>query len=112
MEELNPELTHRRLVSFVVEHADGSEETVSGDGVAFAAGGNIEFTVADDTDDIIMSMDEQIGGENPYYRAKFDGLASLAQGVTVSGNKANGTGPSERDGSATVAVPTADGSSF
>jgi hypothetical protein len=86
MEELNPEITHRRLVSFVIEHADGSEETVPGDGVAFSAGGNVDFTVADDTDDIIMSVDEQAGGENPYYRDKFNGLASLEQGVTVSGN--------------------------
>lgn len=90
---LNPEITHRRLVSFVVEHADGSEEAISGDGVAFAAGGNIDFAVADDTDDIIMSMDEQVGGENPYYRAKFDGLASLAQGLTVSGNAADAEHP-------------------
>jgi hypothetical protein len=86
---LNPEITHRRLVSFVVEHADGSEEAVSGDGVAFVAGGNIDFTVDDATDDIVMSMDEQVGGENPYYRAKFDGLASLAQGIEVSGNAAD-----------------------
>ena len=93
MEELNPEITHRRLVSFVVEHADGSEEAISGDGVAFAAGGNIDFAVADDTDDIVMSMDEQVGGENPYYRAKFDGLASLAQGLTVSGNAAGAEHP-------------------
>ena len=90
---LNPEITHRRLVSFVVEHADGSEEAISGDGVAFAAGGNIEFTVADDADDIVMSMDEQVGGENPYYRAKFDGLASLAQGLTVSGNAVDAEHP-------------------
>ena len=94
MEELNPEITHRRLVSFVIEHADGSEETVSGDGVAFSAGGNVDFTVADDTDDIIMSVDEQDGGENPYYRAKFNGLASLKQGVTVSGNAVDTEHPS------------------
>ena len=90
---LNPEITHRRLVSFVVEHADGSEEAISGEGVAFATGGNIDFSVADDTDDITMSMDAQQGGENPYYRAKFDGLVSLAQGVTVSGNAVNDEHP-------------------
>ena len=93
VDTLNPEITHRRLVSFIVEHADGSEETVSGDGVAFVAGGNIDFTVVDDSDDIVMSVDQQAGGENPYYRAKFDGLASLAQGVTVSGNAVDSEHP-------------------
>ena len=90
---LNPEITHRQLISFVIEHSDGSEETVSGDGVAFVAGGNIDFSVADDTDDIVMSVDEQAGGENPYYRAKFDGLTSLAQGSTVSGNAVDAEHP-------------------
>ena len=90
---LNPEITHRRLISCVIEHSDGSEETVSGDGVALVAGGNIDFSVADDTDDIVISVDEQAGGENPYYRAKFDGLTSLAQGNTVSGNAVDAEHP-------------------
>jgi hypothetical protein len=75
----------RRLVHFVVEHADGTEETIPAGGLSFIGGANLNFTIPEDDDEITLELDPDTGGEDPYYRAKFNGLADIGPGETSSG---------------------------
>jgi hypothetical protein len=41
--------------------------------------------VAEDTDDVVMNVIPGVGGEDPYYRAKYNGLAGIMPGSTANG---------------------------
>ena len=90
---LNPEISCRKLVNLTVEHADGTSEVIPAGGVALDAGANVAFVIADDDDEITVEVEPGVGGEDPYYRDKFNGLASLQGGETVSGAGDDGGKP-------------------
>jgi hypothetical protein len=75
----------RRLVHFVVEHADGTEEPIPAGGVAFIGGANLGFTIPEDDDTVSLALDPAAGSEDPYFRAKYNALAGMAPGETSSG---------------------------
>jgi len=83
---LNPDIRLRDLVSITVEHADGSQEHIPVGGLAFDAGGNVNLDVADDAEEIIWSVDVLSGGEDPYYRQKYEGLIGIQEGLSSSGD--------------------------
>ena len=75
----------RRLVSLCVEHADGSIEIVEDGGVSLVAGANVRFNTEFDDDEVLFELSPDAGGEDPYYRAKFNALAGISEGQTLSG---------------------------
>lgn len=75
----------RRLVHFVVEHADGSEEIIPEGGMALVAGANLGFSIPEDTDEAVLEVDPLAGNEDSYYRTKYEGLSGLRPGESSSG---------------------------
>jgi len=75
----------RKLVSFVVEHADGTEEDIPEGGVAFVGGANLDFSIPEDADEIVLEVDPLAGNEDPYYREKYNALAGMRPGESSSG---------------------------
>jgi len=77
----------RRLVSLCVEHADGSIDIVQDGGVSLVAGANVSFNTELDDEDILLELDPDAGGEDPYYRQKFNALAYIGEGEISSGEE-------------------------
>jgi len=77
----------RRLVSLCVEHADGTIDIVQDGGVSLVAGANVSFNTEFDDEDILVELDPEAGGEDPYYRQKFNALAYIAEGEVSSGEE-------------------------
>lgn len=75
----------RKLVHFVVEHADGTEEVIPEGGLVLVGGANLGFSIPEDTDEAVLGLDPLAGNEDPYYRAKYNGLAGLHPGESSSG---------------------------
>jgi len=90
----NPDTSLRKLVNLVVEHADGTMESVAADGVVFAAGANFGFTIPEETDEITVDVAGGAGTEDPYYRTKYNALERMTPGGSSTGGGEDSEHPS------------------
>lgn len=83
--DYSPDAEIRRLPTLVLVDHDGVETTVPEGGIVFAAGANIELDLPDEGDTATISSIAGGGGEDNYYRLKYEGLAATPDTGSVTG---------------------------
>jgi hypothetical protein len=67
----------RKNINLSVVHRDGSEDIIADGGVVLVGGANVNFEIAEDSDEITVQVNPGIGFEDPYYRQKYNALVDL-----------------------------------
>jgi len=100
----NPDTELRVLPSLTVVTQDSSEIPIPAGNIVLAPGANIEFILEETEDILTIAAKPGAGIEDPYYRQKYEALASLSESDTPS---APVTGPFLDPGSGLTPVGAA-----
>lgn len=67
----------RKNIKLSIVHRDGSEDVIADGGVVLVGGANVNFDVAEDSDEVTVQVSPGIGFEDPYFRQKFNAIVDL-----------------------------------
>jgi hypothetical protein len=85
-EPFNPDRCLRVLPIVSVVKRDGTQIPVNNQGIALEGGANAAFSIEEENDEIVLSVNAGAGVEDPYLRQKAEAIASLsADNPSVSG---------------------------